>query len=43
MKFINIFFKNINKSLNNIDKNKILKSVELLRNLRKRKGRLRIN
>ncbi len=40
MKFINIFFKNINKSLNNIDKNKILKSVELLRNLRKRKGRL---
>ena len=40
MNFINIFFKNINKSLNNIDKNKILKSVELLRNLRKRKGRL---
>ena len=40
MKFINIFFKNINKSLSNIDKNKILKSVELLRNLRKRKGRL---
>ena len=40
MKFINIFFKNINKSLNNIDKNKILKSVELLRNLRKGKGRL---
>ena len=40
MNFINIFFKNINKSLNNIDKNKILKSVELLRSLRKRKGRL---
>ena len=40
MKFLNLFFQNINKSLINLDKNKILKTVELLRNLRKRKGRL---
>ena len=40
MKFLNIFFENIKKSLNNIDKDKIIKTVELLRNLRSRKGRL---
>jgi len=40
MKFLNLFFQNINKSIKNLDKNKILKTVELLRNLRKRKGRL---
>tara|TARA_B100001540_G_C15753202_1_gene618001 strand:- start:313 stop:897 length:585 start_codon:yes stop_codon:yes gene_type:complete len=40
MKFLNLFFQNINKSLQNLDKNKILKTVELLRKLRKRKGRL---
>ena len=40
MKFLNIFFQNINKSLKNLDKDKIIKTVELLRNLRKRKGRL---
>ena len=40
MKFLNIFFENIKKSLNNIDKDKIIKTVELLRKLRARKGRL---
>ena len=40
MKFLNLFFQNINKSLKNLDKNKILRTVELLRNLRKNKGRL---
>ena len=40
MKFLNIFFENIKKSLKNIDKDKIIKTVELLRNLRSRKGRL---
>ena len=40
MKFLNIFFENIKKSLHNIDKDKIIKAVELLRNLRTRKGRL---
>tara|TARA_B100001964_G_C14194148_1_gene582500 strand:+ start:774 stop:1358 length:585 start_codon:yes stop_codon:yes gene_type:complete len=40
MKFLNLFFQNINKSLINLDKKKIIKTVELLRNLRKRKGRL---
>ena len=40
MKFLNIFFENIKKSLHNIDKDKIIKTVELLRNLRSRKGRL---
>ena len=40
MKFLNIYFQNIYKSLKNIDKEKIIKTVELLRNLRKRKGRL---
>ena len=40
MRFLNTFFQNINKSLKNLDKDKIIKTVELLRNLRKRKGRL---
>ena len=40
MKFINLFFQNVSKSLLNLDKNTILKTVELLRSLRKRKGRL---
>ena len=40
MKFINLFFQNVSKSLLNLDKNIILKTVELLRSLRKRKGRL---
>ncbi len=40
MKFLNLFFQNINRSIKNLDKNKIQKTVELLRKLRKRKGRL---
>ena len=40
MKFIETFFQNINYSLENIDKKKLIKTIELLRNLRKIKGRL---
>ncbi len=40
MNFIDIFFKNVDNSLKNLDKKKIIKTIELLRNLRKRKGRL---
>lgn len=40
MKFIETFFQNINYSLENIDKKKLVKTIELLRNLRKIKGRL---
>ena len=40
MKFIETFFQNINYSLENIDKKKLIKTIELLINLRKIKGRL---
>ena len=40
MKFIKLFFDTINKSLLNLDKNLILKTVNLLRSLRKKRGRL---
>ena len=40
MKFVDTFIENINNSLNTLEKNKITETVELLRKLRRRKGRL---
>ncbi len=40
MKFIDTFIENINNSLNTLEKKKITETVELLRKLRRRKGRL---
>ncbi len=40
MKFVDTFIENINNSLNTLEKNKITEAVELLRKLRRRKGRL---
>lgn len=40
MKFIDTFIENINNSLNTLEKKKISETVQLLRNLRRRKGRL---
>ncbi len=40
MKFIDFFFNEINKTIKNIDKKKILQTIKLLRKLRIKKGRL---
>ena len=40
MKFINNFFQNFNKSLNSLKKKNLIESIEILRKLRKKNGRL---